>query len=268
MNQLKRSLMAIVFLLSLSNCYFNPLVNSVLSPQEVEENNSLLGLLGLSGQSLLITGQIREPNGVAGVGLVLVPGKSFAPQSKSTSSGYVTDNGGRFYIPFQTGSIPFTVNKNGSYLFEFSLVVLGPQSIGFTTYGMPPGTEILGLGTVGPNEQGNFFELVQAYFINGSQLSLHQTNFGITPSTIYLEFNEPPASVETDIITWMQNYVVFTPAPIAGYTTVTVSGNQIIMSGCEQLTSNTQHTIDFTSNIKSATGKSLSPTKYSFYFSL
>ncbi|EOQ90085.1 hypothetical protein LEP1GSC202_0610 [Leptospira yanagawae serovar Saopaulo str. Sao Paulo = ATCC 700523] len=85
---------------TLTNCYYNPLVNSLLNPPETEENNSALALLGLPGPTLFITGQIRYANGVAEVGLVLQPGKSFAPQTKSTT-GYVTDEGGRFYIPYQ-----------------------------------------------------------------------------------------------------------------------------------------------------------------------
>lgn len=260
MNQLKRPLMAIVFLLSLSNCYFNPLVNSVLSPSEVEENNSLLGLLGLSGQSLLITGQIREPNGVAGVGLVLVPGKSFAPQSKSTSSGYVTDNGGRFYIPFQTGSIPFTVNKNGSYLFEFSLVVLGPQSIGFTTYGVPPGTEILGLGTVGPNEQGNFYELVDSS-------PRHETTLPSLLSQIVFTFSEPPMpALDTGplVENWIAQNISATPS-ISFDNFMTVSGNTLTLSTMG-VAGMTVYQITLKPGILSSTGKPLTQRTFQFNY--
>ncbi|TGM31901.1 Ig-like domain-containing protein [Leptospira biflexa] len=263
--------LTIFFLFTLStltDCYYNPIVNSLLNPPETKENNSALALLGLPGASLLITGQIRYSNGVAEVGLELQPGKSFAPQSKSTTASYTTDEGGRFYIPYQTGSIPFTVYKNGSYLFEFSLEVVSPMEISFTSYGGGPNLEINGLGTIDANAKGNFFELVKAYFINGSEIYLHQSNFGATPTTIYLDFNEPPASIDTDITSWIQNSVIFTPPLIAGYTNLSVSGNQITLTGAEQITSNTQHTIDFTSNIKSASGKSLRPQRYSFYFSL
>ncbi|TGL51406.1 hypothetical protein EHQ59_10930 [Leptospira kemamanensis] len=268
---MKLHVLKIIFYFSFflfSHCYYNPVMNSLLNPAETEENNAFLGLLGLSGQPLLITGQIRYANGVAEVGLVLVPGKEFAPQSKSTSSGFVTDAGGRFYIPYQTGDLPFIVYKNGSNLFEITFKVASPTDITYSAYGGGPSLEITGLGTVNPSGVGNFFELVRAYFNPGSEISLHQTNFGSTPITIYLEFNEPPASIEVDATTWNQTHVIFSPAPSSNYYDIAVSGNQIIMEGAEGFTPNTQHTIDFTSNIKSASGKSLTPARYSFYFSL
>lgn len=244
----------------LSSCYFNPIVNSILAPPESKDNNSFLGLLGFSGQSLLITGQIREPNGVAGVGLVLVPGKSFAPQSRSTNSSYVTDNGGKFYIPFQTGSIPFTVNKNGSYFFEFSLEVLGPQNIGFTTYGMPPGTEILGLSTLSPNEQGNFFELVDSS-------PRHSTSFSSYLSEIVFTFSEAPMPALATgplVDNWIAQNISTSPS-ISFDNSMNVAGNTLSISPMG-LAGMTNYQITLKPGILSASGKPLNERTFQFFY--
>lgn len=76
-------LFRIFFLLIFSNCYFNPLVQPIVNPEVKEETNPFLALLGLGGgTNFFITGQIRDPNGVALEGLILVPSPTLI-QAKS-----------------------------------------------------------------------------------------------------------------------------------------------------------------------------------------
>ncbi|TGL56839.1 hypothetical protein [Leptospira jelokensis] len=255
------------FFFSFSNCYYNPIVNSLLNPPETEGNNSALALLGLPGPSLWITGQIRYANGVAEVGLVLQPGKSFAPQTKSTT-GYVTDEGGRFYIPYQTGSIPFTVYKNGSYLFEFSLIVDSPTSISTSTYGAAPTLEITGLGTTITNSPSNFFELVGVYYLDGemNEVVIDRTNHYTTVGSLILKFNANPASVETNDISWIQSAIIITPSPSVGYQALGIAGNRITFIGAEGFSMNTEYLIDVTNHIKSESGIALTPRRIRFCY--
>lgn len=249
------------------SCYYNPLVNALLNPPETQENNSALALLGLSGPSLLITGQIRYANGEAEIGLLLQPGKLYAPHSKSTG-GYVTDAGGRFYVPYQTGSIPFTVYKNGSYLFEFSLNVSSPSEISFTSYGAAPSLEIIGLGTISANSPPNFFELVGAYYLDGemNEVVIDKTNHYTAVGSLILKFNANPAFVEPNDITWIQNAIVITPSPSVGYQALGIVGNRITFVGAEGFSMNTEYNINVTNHIKSESGISLTPRKIRFCY--
>jgi hypothetical protein len=250
------------------SCYFNPLVNSIVSPEKPEENNSFLGLLGLSGPTLLITGQIRYANGEAEAGLVLQPGKSFAPQSKSTSSGYVTDEGGRFYVPYQIGSSPFTVYRNGSYFFEFSLNVVSPTEISTTAYGAGPTLEITGLGTVDSNSPTTFFELVGAYYLDGemNEVVIDRTNHYTTVSSLILKFSAKPAFVESNDISWIQNAIIITPSPTVGFQALGIAGNRITFVGAEGFLMNTEYNIDVTNHIKSESGIALTPRRIRFCY--
>lgn len=108
----------------LGNCYFNPVVNGLLNPVEEESNNSFLSLLGFAGETpALITGQIRDPNGVALSNLVLQTGLTYS-QEKNTTPTFTTDTSGRFYIPYQTGSISFTVKMEGVYFLNLLYLFL------------------------------------------------------------------------------------------------------------------------------------------------
>lgn len=263
-------LLFLLFLL-FQNCYFNPVVNGILNPVEKKADGSLaaLGLVGFAADTsdLRITGQIRDQNGVAISGLVLLPSlPSF--QGKLGLPPYTTDSGGRFYLPFQTGSTSYQVLQNGNPFFTLILIVTSPIDIGIGTNGAPLGLEISNLSAVSGNEPPNFFDLVRVFYLEGgvTEVNIHNANLGKSPNPLVLEFSEPPASVDSEDVSWMPNSVLIIPAPSVGYLNPSVSGNQLIFSGAEGFTPNTQHFIAFTSNIKSATGKLLSPRVVRFCY--
>lgn len=261
-------LFRIFFLLIFSNCYFNPLVQPIVNPEVKEETNPFLALLGLGGgTNFFITGQIRDPNGVALEGLILVPSPTLI-QAKSTLPPYTTDVGGRFYIPYQTGNFTFTVIRNGLSFFVLTLNVSSPSQITSATSNAPPGLEVLNLGAINANEPPNFFELVKVYILDGqmNEIPLHNTNLYTSLGSIHLTFNEPPAFVDSGDISWIQNSLIITPTPTVGYLALTISDNRISLVGAEGFTFNTEFTINFTENIKSASGKSLTPRRAKFCY--
>lgn len=268
---MKLHVLKIIFYFSFflfSHCYYNPVVNSLLNPAETEENNTFLGLLGLSGQPLLITGQIRDANGVAESGLVLQLGKTFAPQSKSISSGIVTDAGGRFYFPYQTGSISFTVYRNDLYYFEFTLDVASQTEITASKYGAPPTLEITGLGTVNPSEVGNFFELVRAYTFDGEMNEiLLNAIVDVSVYSISLQFSEPPIpAIDTGplVTDWISQNISASPS-VSFDNAMVVSENTLTISpmnlGAFQI-----YEITLKPSILSASGKSLTQRTIRFEY--
>ncbi|MBM9592419.1 hypothetical protein JWG41_20100 [Leptospira sp. 201903075] len=250
------------------NCYFNPVVNGILNPIKEEKNNSFLGLLGFgsAGSDLLIVGQIRDQFGTALPELVLVP-SPVSLLSKSISP-YRTDTGGRFYIPYQSGRISFEVLQNESTFFTLTLNVSDPTAITSETSGGPAGLEISNLGTISASAPPSFFELVGVFAVEGQStlVNIHKTNLGKSPTKLLLIFDEAPAYVDPEDSSWIQNSVVIAPAPSVGYGLPEVVGNQITISGAEGISSTNVTTIDFTSNIKSVSGKSLTPRGIKFCY--
>ncbi|TGL08459.1 hypothetical protein EHQ43_05305 [Leptospira bouyouniensis] len=249
------------------SCYYNPLVNALLNPPETQENNSALALLGLSGPSLLITGQIIDPNGLAEAGLVLQPGKSFAPQSKSTSPGFTTVVGGRFFIPYQSGQISFTVYKENLYYFEFTLDVESANQISYSLYGAAPGIQINGLGVVNITDQTNVFDLVKAYTLDGVLMQvLLNGNVETSINSMYFEFSEPPipALANEFVNAWISENISVSPATSFD-NVMSVSGNTLTISPMS-LTFNTNYEIILKSSILSATGKPLTPRTIRFFY--
>ncbi|MCW7491091.1 Ig-like domain-containing protein [Leptospira sp. 2 VSF19] len=249
------------------SCYFNPLVNSIVSPEKPEENNSFLGLLGLSGPTLLITGQIIDANGLGEAGLVLQPGKSFAPQSKSTSSGYTTVAGGRFYIPYQSGQVSFTVYKENLYYFEFTLDIASTSQITYSLYGAAPGIQINGLGAINIADQTNVFDLVRAYTIDGqsNQVPLN-ANVNVYISAMIFEFSEAPihALANEFVNAWISENISVSPATSFD-NVMNVSGNTLTISPMG-LGGMTAYEITLGSGILSATGKPLTPRTIQFFY--
>ncbi|MGE8721356.1 Ig-like domain-containing protein [Leptospira terpstrae] len=236
----------------LGNCYFNPIVNGILNPVEEESNNLSLGLLGLvqGTSNLLITGQIRDPNGVALQGLVLIPSlTSF--QSKSVLSPYTTDKGGRFFIPYQPGSFPFTVYRDDLYFFEFILTVGNPTDINYSTFGAPPGLEITGLSTINANETTNFFELVDSSPKHNAIVASYFSEYVFT-------FSEPPISaLETGplVTEWISQNISISPTGSFD-NFMNVSGNTLTIAPMS-MSGMTIYELTLKPGILSATGKPL-----------
>ncbi|WP_039937487.1 Ig-like domain-containing protein [Leptospira terpstrae] len=236
----------------LGNCYFNPIVNGLLNPVEEKSSNVSLGLLGLAQgtSNLLMTGQIRDPNGVALSGLVLQIGSTLA-QTKSVTSPYRTDAGGRFYLPYQSGSFPFTVYRDELYFFEFTLTVGNPTDITYSTFGAPPGLEITGLGTINANDIANFFELVDSSPKHNAIVASYFSEYVFT-------FSEPPISaLETGplVTEWISQNISISPTGSFD-NFMSVSGNTLTIAPMS-MSGMTIYELTLKPGILSATGKPL-----------
>ncbi|TGL35707.1 hypothetical protein [Leptospira perdikensis] len=260
----------ILFLSIFSNCYLNPVVNGLLNPVEEENNNVSLGLLGaaLGTPTLLITGQIRDPNGVAMVDLVLE--SSTTNNTRSTLSPYRTDAGGRFYLPYQFGSQNFTVLKDGSSFFTLVITVSSPSEVSSVTSGAPPGLEILSLRTINGSESNNFFELVDAHYIyqSGSMVArLHSAVINNYIESIVFTFSEAPIQTSASgplTEAWLSQYISISPSAIfqnftsAPGNTLTIAPSTIAGLQVYDLT--------LKPGILSATGKALTPRTIRFNY--
>ncbi|TGL25908.1 hypothetical protein EHQ46_00035 [Leptospira yanagawae] len=252
---------------TLTNCYYNPLVNSLLNPPETEENNSALALLGLPGSTLLITGQIIDANGVGEAGLVLQSGKTFAPQTKSIASGNSTFVGGRFYVPYQTGQISYTVYKDNLYYFEFTLDVANASQISYSLYGAAPGIQINGLTTIDGSQPSNVFDLVKAYTTDGFSNQVLLTGIVTTPITsMHFEFSEAPipALPNEFVNDWISENISVSPATSFD-NVMNVSDNTLTISPMG-LTFNVNYEIILKTSILSASGKPLTPRTIRFFY--
>lgn len=253
-------LFRIFFFLLFSNCYFNPLVQPIVNPEVTEKTNPFLALLGLSGESnLLITGQILDPNGVTLEGLFLVPSPTLI-QAKSTLPPYATDAGGRFYIPYQTGSFTFEVIRDGLSFFILTLNVSSPNQITATTASAPPGLEIINLGTINGNDAFNFFELVKVFYLDGemNEVSLHNATVTNYFNQFVFRFSEAPMpALPTGplVTSWISQNITTSP-PISFDNFMNVSENTLTIAPLT-IPGMTVYEITLKPGIFSATGKPL-----------
>ncbi|TGK81429.1 hypothetical protein EHQ24_08910 [Leptospira noumeaensis] len=267
--QIHKIYFIIFFLPFFSNCYFNPVVNGILNPLEEENNNSFLGLLGLAQgtSNLMITGQIRNPNGVVMLGLGLTPSAT-ANNIKSTSP-YMTDAGGRFYLPYQSGRISFDVSQNGSPFFTLILNVLNPNGITAETVGAPAGLEISNLRTISGSETSTFFELVNAYILDGesNEIPLHNAEVSNWIPAFFFAFTEPtiPALTTGPLAAdWISQNISISPAASFDNFMI-VTGNTLSVAPMS-LPGPAVYEITLKSGILSATGKSLTPRTIRFTY--
>ncbi|MCG6146801.1 hypothetical protein LFX15_00765 [Leptospira levettii] len=250
-----------------SNCYFNPIVNSILAPPETKDNNAFLGLLGMNGQTGLITGQIRNEFGVAVAGLSLNPSNP-SLQSKANIPMYTTDSGGRFYIPYFAGRIVLNVVQNEVPYFTLSLNVSSPNTITAEVSNTSLGIEISNLKLISATSPTDFFELIGLYFIDGemNEVSLDKQNYYSTLGSIVLKFNMAPANVESNNLTFIQNAIQISPSPSVGYQALGIVDNKMSFVGAEGFTMNTRYNFQVTDAIQSSTGISLTPRKVQFCY--
>lgn len=252
----------------LGNCYFNPLVQPIVNPEVKEAGNPFLGLLGLGGTSnLLITGQIRDPNGVALAGLELTP--SASNNIKSTSPPYTTDAGGRFKIPYQTGILTFIVFRDGLSFFKLTLSVSSPNEITANTTDAPPNLEVLNLGTISASAPTEFFDLVKVVGLDGemNELTLHNAEVTDFINSFVFTFSEAPIPALTPgplVTSWISQNISCSPTVSFG-TSMTVTGNTMTLGGFPT-TYTVNYECTFNAGILSATGKPLTQRTIRFFF--
>ncbi|TGL56838.1 carboxypeptidase-like regulatory domain-containing protein [Leptospira jelokensis] len=164
MKQILHTPIILFFSLTLSNCYFNPLVNSLLNPAETEENSLLpgLSLLSISGApyAISLTGQIRNENG-ATVNDALLTVTSRSNDLDGLDASATTDAGGRFFIRLATGTTTFAVTQDESPYFTFTLRVNSPtdiQVVDIRDNSFP--VEVSSFFPFDPGNQPSFFEMV------------------------------------------------------------------------------------------------------------
>ncbi|EOQ90226.1 carboxypeptidase regulatory-like domain protein [Leptospira yanagawae serovar Saopaulo str. Sao Paulo = ATCC 700523] len=152
------------FSLTLSHCYFNPVVNSLLNPAETEDNSILPGLSLLSNSSapfaISLTGQIRNENGST-VTDALLTVTSRTNEMDGLDASATTDEGGRFFIRLSSGNTTFSVTQEGSPYFTFTLRVNSPNDIQvFEIDGNSFPVEVSSFFSYEPRNQPSFFEMV------------------------------------------------------------------------------------------------------------
>ncbi|PKA10251.1 hypothetical protein CH372_20395, partial [Leptospira meyeri] len=115
----------------IGNCYFNPAVQMVVSPEISEETNpaAILGVASLlaTPRTVQITGQIVDANGVAVVGGTLTV-LSRTNQLEGLTNSILLNEGGRFYLIASTGETTVRVDQSGIELFTFTISIPFPGS--------------------------------------------------------------------------------------------------------------------------------------------
>ncbi len=124
-------LILLTYIFFTSNCYLNPVVNSIVSPEETKENNSGLVLFaGLSGgnnvATLQVTGILKNSSGVPIENANIYLGPIFSSSVKDTpvSTTATTNSAGIFLIKLIPGIVPISVtDASGNFLGGFTLTV-------------------------------------------------------------------------------------------------------------------------------------------------
>lgn len=245
-----------LLLLSISffqNCYLNPVVNGILSPAKEEENNSFLGLLGITPSSFGITGQLKS-NGVAVSGAVV---KVINPTSDSATSN--TDVGGRFYVIGKPGTLELQVDHSGN-IFTIEILVMPPNAnlvaIGNASY------TVSNLETYfSTSDIPVYFDLVSSRPYDG--LIITDSNYSpILGAGFYFQFSEDLETVG-DYDLWRDQNFILSPTIVLG--SVGVSPNALyIMVPMNYYNTETDYVLTLMPGIRSVSGKVLKQTPIRF----
>lgn len=249
----------IILFLSLANCYFNPLVQTVVSPNEKESDNLFpaLSILSLSESSFTVSvsGQLRDNDGATepNIGLKVI---SRSSQIDGVDSTATTDIAGRFYMKLSTGTTEIGLTKAGSPYYKFTLSITSPDDIRVTEMnGNPAGVEIAGLVAFDPGNPPSFFELTNSTPANNSTL----TN---APSSLFFNFSdllEIPGGSFSD---WFAlNILIF---PAFSVESVGIAGSTISAMPYGFGSETTTYTILLGPGIRSQSGKTLTPRTVNF----
>ncbi|TGM05528.1 carboxypeptidase-like regulatory domain-containing protein [Leptospira jelokensis] len=248
------------FSLTVSNCYFNPLVNSLLNPTETEENSLLpgLSLLSISGApyAISLTGQIRNENG-ATVNDALLTVTSRSNDLDGLDASATTDAGGRFFIRLATGTTTFAVTQDESPYFSFTLRVNSPtdiQVVDIRDNSFP--VEVSSFFPFDPGNQPSFFEMVDS---DPTDQSVTQ----IGPSAFYFYFTSPPAQpIQGQEAIWLSQNISVSPSLTLSNLSFEVNSMIVLVFGYSSQT--TTYSITLGSGILSETGIPLTPRTISF----
>lgn len=259
---MKHRLTFLFFLITVSlfsNCYYNPLVNSILNPDVKEENTSaLLGLTGgFSNQSIAvsITGQIKRLGApVSDAGLQLL-GSSLSAQTKATTS--TTNTFGRFYLVVSTGPVNLQLTDN-STIVNIQLVAtptsLTVISIDHSEYKIS-NLEVYDMGVEPPT----YLELLFSIPYDGMLVDSNNVNlFGENLTFTFSEDLDMPEVLST----WAIENFSISPSIIVSTASISKSDALIYLSN--EFEAYTNYTLTLNSGIKSISGKSIKPTTIQF----
>lgn len=250
--------LTILFFISISlSCILNPIVQTVVNPEDSSEPNpiTILGIVAaLSPQSIQITGQIMDANGIA------VSNGTLTILSRSNPSEGLLDSvdlnyGGRFYMKVSTGDTRIRVSQSNVELFTFTLSIpeLGIISVSNQTLAGP---RINNLEFYQIGFEPNYFDV---FAVN----PFDQSSFTAWPSIIQITFTED-IEVPSNMQTYLDTNVSTSPTiSLDGSLSSVINGKilEIRNSSGFQIGTN-RYTLGI--GIRSASGKILSPRSFSY----
>lgn len=233
------------------NCFFNPVVNGLLSPLEEENNSAYLSILGLAPSSFGITGQLKS-NGMAVEGAVVSIVNS---TSESTST---TDTGGRFHVIGKPGPIELQVNHSGT-IFKIEILVMPPTAtlvtIGNSTY------KVSNLETYSSaSDIPVYLDLVSSLPYDG--MFIDDGNYSSISSQFMFSFTET-LEMPADQFTWVSENFLINPSITLNSPAITGSVVTIMVDS-GTIGENATYNLLLNTGIKSVTGKSIKPTIIQF----
>lgn len=253
----KINLLFFLCIVGFQNCYYNPVVYSLLNPAADEDDKVGILNFGLilgqtSGKkSFHISGVIRNNSGTAQTN------KSFTITSKESNepgldeSG-TTDNSGRFFLNLGLGATKIKVVEESEPLVSFTLNV-GPDSNTISVTEIdPPQYQVGGFITYDPNNKPSFFEVIGTSPGNNNQ----NANF----SDLIVSFSEDLETIPDETL-WLNSNIVVSPSINFLSSSFSAKSFQVMIDG---YVGSTNYEILFKDSIKSANGKSISPYKINF----
>lgn len=253
----KINLLFFLCIVGFQNCYYNPVVYSLLNPAADEDDKVGILNFGLilgqtSGKkSFHISGVIRNNSGTAQTN------KSFTITSKESNepgldeSG-TTDNSGRFFLNLGLGATKIKVVEESEPLVSFTLNV-GPDSGAISVSEVdPPEYQISGFIPYDPNNKPSFFEVIGTSPGNNNQ----NANF----SDLIVSFSEDLETIPDETL-WLNSNIVVSPSINFLSSSFSAKSFQVMIDG---YVGSTNYEILFKDSIKSANGKSISPYKINF----
>ncbi len=256
----KINLLFFLCIVGFQNCYYNPVVYSLLNPATDEDDKVGILNFGLilgqtSGKkSFHISGVIRNNSGTAQTN------KSFTITSKESNepgldeSG-TTDNSGRFFLNLGLGATKIKVVEESEPLVSFTLNV-GPDSNTISVTEVdPPQYQVGGFITYDPNNKPSFFEVI------GTSPGNKDTVIG-SPSLISISFSENLKSLEySEFENLVHTNLI--PDPPFSFSSITLETKSFYLMPIG-INENTNYTLEIKPGFISESGKSLNPYKFEF----
>ncbi|WP_411823782.1 Ig-like domain-containing protein [Leptospira sp. 'Mane'] len=208
----------------ISNCYFNPAIQSIVNPVETKSSSGLLAVLGLGGgtssslgeATLRVSGQLKSDGlNLINGNLTVSYGGSSSLKGVAVSATTTTNSVGKFVLSLKPGTPKISVSdSNGADLGSFTLNV--PTEGEVTQKSSDPSLALSGLKTYTLTETPDLttddtassggassFQLVSSIPANGA------TGVALSGGNAYVEltFNNKvdPSTINTEILTVLSN---------------------------------------------------------------